>query len=167
MSIISRRNFFQARLNTSKVIRPPWAIAEEQFIELCSRCDKCISICPEKIIFRGDGGFPEVKFVDSGCELCEDCLDVCEPKVLKKTSKDSLPWLHKVEVITKCLPMQGVICRTCSEACNEDVISFILEAGKVAVPKLNLENCNGCGFCIAMCPVDAIVLCEGNIVDTN
>ncbi|MFK5895012.1 MAG: ferredoxin-type protein NapF [Pseudomonadota bacterium] len=158
MSNLSRRNFFQSPLHQKNTIRPPWAVSEQQFTELCTRCDECISACPEKIIVRGDGGFPEVKFIDSGCDLCEDCLNVCQTQALSRISDDTPAWLHKVKITKQCLPLQGVICRTCHEACDEEAILFDLVAGQVSVPQINFDNCNGCGFCIAMCPVDSIVI---------
>jgi len=156
MSKLSRRSFFQASFQQENSIRPPWAVSEDKFIELCTRCDECINVCPEKIISKGSGGFPVVNFIDSGCELCEDCVEVCQTKALAIRSGNGLAWSHKVKVTEKCLPLQGVICRSCYEACDEEAISFTLVAGKTPEPELNLENCNGCGFCIAMCPVDAI-----------
>ena len=158
MSNLSRRSFFQASFQQANTIRPPWAVSEDLFIELCTRCDECIRVCPENIISRGAGGFPEVDFIDSGCELCEDCVEVCQSKALLIGSDKDFAWSHKVKVTDKCLPHLGVICRSCYEACEQKAISFTLAAGKTAEPELNLENCNGCGFCIAMCPVDAIVI---------
>ncbi|MFK5984756.1 MAG: ferredoxin-type protein NapF [Pseudomonadota bacterium] len=161
MSDISRRSFFQARLNKTKTVRPPWAVAEKQFIELCNRCDDCISICPEKIIIRGDGGFPEINFINSGCEFCEDCLHVCKTKALLQISDNTPAWSHKVKITQQCLPLQNVICRICFEACDEEAILFELVAGQVAIPQINIDNCNGCGFCVAMCPVDSMVIDSG------
>lgn len=156
MSTSSRRNFLRIGIANAKIIRPPWAIDEDEFTDLCIRCDECINVCPEKVIVKGDGGFPQISFEDSGCELCKDCLEVCKPKALFKQSEHSLPWHHKIKVTEKCLPYQGVICRSCYESCDEDAIKFTLVAGKIAEPQVSLKNCNGCGFCVAICPVDAI-----------
>jgi ferredoxin-type protein NapF len=158
MPNLSRRNFFQAPLQQVNSIRPPWAVLEQQFIELCTRCDECITVCPEKIIVKGDGGFPEVNFAHSGCELCEDCVDICKVNALDKVSDNAFAWFHKIKMNDKCLPLHGVICRSCSEACDDKAISFQLVAGKVAIPELDLDKCTGCGFCIAICPVDAVVI---------
>lgn len=159
MASLSRRQFLRGRFKKDEfVLRPPWSLPEAQFIEACTRCDECISICPEKVIQKGQGGFPEIVFKNSGCEFCEECLDVCKPKALNKPTEDAQPWIIKAEIKSSCIAYHGTICRTCGEACNDEAIHFKLEPGKVGEPILNLDNCTGCGFCIAMCPVDAVVI---------
>ncbi len=163
MTNLGRRKFFQANFSQSTVIRPPWAVSEQQFTELCSRCDECIMVCPEKVIIKGSAGFPEVNFNDSGCELCEDCLDVCQIDALVKISGEQSGWSHKVKITDRCLPENSIICRTCFEICDHQAIRMELAAGKVAKPKLKLNRCTGCGFCIAACPVDAIVIIQMDV----
>jgi len=159
MTNTSRRQFLRGHFKKNEfVIRPPWAVPEEQFIAECTRCDECITICPEKVIQKGQGGFPEIVFDRSGCEFCEECLEVCKPKVLNKTEEDAQPWFIKAEINSKCITYHGTICRTCGEACDDGAIRFKLEPGKVAEPLLSTDKCTGCGFCIAMCPVDAVVI---------
>ena len=164
MPSVSRMQFLRGRFRKDElVLRPPWAVAEEQFVADCTRCNECITICPEKIIQQGQGGFPEIVFSHSGCEFCEDCLAVCKPKVLNKLDKDQSAWDIKATITSKCIAYHGTICRTCGEACNDDAIHFKLEAGKVGTPILTEAQCTGCGFCIAMCPVDAIVVSSVSI----
>ncbi len=137
----------------AKIIRPPWAV--EQFAALCSGCGACVQICPEKIISLDDRGKAQVLFEHSGCELCGDCERLCTENALD--SKNTVAaWQHKVELNNKCLPLQDIICRTCEEACNEAAIAFVLQAGKVAQPQIDVQSCNGCGFCVALCPVGAL-----------
>jgi ferredoxin-type protein NapF len=52
--------------------------------------------------------------------------------------------------------MRGVVCRSCGEVCDEGAIRFPLQRGGTAQPTLDPDTCNGCGGCIAVCPVDAI-----------
>lgn len=57
-----------------------------------------------------------------------------------------------------CLPQQGVVCRSCGEACAAGAIAFSPVAGGVAPPRLILDRCTGCGDCEKVCPVDALTL---------
>ena len=64
--------------------RPPWALAEAAFVARCTRCDACITACPEQVLRRADGGYPEIAFTDSGCDFCGECAAVCEPGALDR-----------------------------------------------------------------------------------
>jgi len=57
-----------------------------------------------------------------------------------------------------CLVRQGVFCRTCGEACEQDAIHFMPAVGRPPMPEINSNACTGCGECIAICPVDAVFL---------
>mgnify|MGYP002135813212 CR=1 FL=1 len=52
----------------------------------------------------------------------------------------------------------SVICRTCGEQCERDAIRFRLAAGGVATPVIDPTRCNGCGRCVAACPVKAVAI---------
>jgi len=52
-----------------------------------------------------------------------------------------------------CLGMQGLRCRACAEACRAGAIRFRTFAGGYASPELDLAGCDGCGACLAACPL--------------
>jgi len=136
-------------------------LSEDDFVEKCTRCGDCIRACPQKIIIKGSGGYPEIDFSLNGCELCEECLDVCRDGALIKVTQaehGDVPWSHKAQIQENCLSLKGTICRSCGEACDEKVIHFTLQTGGVAVPTVDESRCTGCGFCYAVCPVRAVAL---------
>ena len=49
--------------------------------------------------------------------------------------------------------MQGLRCRACADACQAGVIRFRSFAGGYARPELDLAGCDGCGACLAACPL--------------
>lgn len=151
----SRRNFLRGRGQKSLPIRPPWAVVEELFVEGCSRCDECAKICPEKIIFRGDGGFPTVGFERGECTFCEKCLQACSDGVLRRIEGVSA-WSHKVTINHDCIVFKGVVCMTCRDQCEPRAIIFKPVPGGLSPPKLDIDLCNGCGACISPCPGSAI-----------
>jgi len=57
-----------------------------------------------------------------------------------------------------CLALNRVVCRSCAEHCEPHAIHFRLAPGGIAVPLVRAERCDGCGACLAACPVSAIVL---------
>jgi ferredoxin-type protein NapF len=151
----SRRNFLRGRGKSRPSVRPPWAVEESQFLQGCTRCDKCIKICPEAIIVRGDGGFPIVRFDLGECTFCEKCIQSCPDGVLVKQDGFG-PWKHKVEIQKSCIVYKGVVCMTCRDQCEPRAIEFPLVSGPLRLPVLNAELCNGCGACIRPCPSEAI-----------
>jgi ferredoxin-type protein NapF len=154
---LQRRSLFKGRLGTSKsVFRPPWETQTADFTDLCTRCGDCVQECPEGILVKGDGGFPEIDFKLGECTFCGDCASACETQALLRTSEEQSPWTYVAEVKESCLAHQGVVCRTCSECCEARAITFKPEIGGVSKPLLDADVCNGCGACISGCPVGAI-----------
>lgn len=110
--IMSRRGFFKRGLGkvasvgsdyvehkavekAKSWIRPPFAIAEFDFLLNCSRCGDCIDACPHKVIFplplsRGASvaGTPAMDIPNNACLLCTDwaCVTACDDKALSFTS---------------------------------------------------------------------------------
>ena len=150
-----RRAFLKGSATSAMLVRPPWALTENRFIQACTRCGLCVDSCPENIIKQGSGQFPEVDFKQGECTFCEDCLNACQPKALFKKEK-TLPWQMKASISTDCLVTQKVVCQTCSEHCDQEAIVFKPVVGGLSSPRLKLDLCNGCGACVRPCPVDAI-----------
>ncbi|RDH86421.1 MAG: ferredoxin-type protein NapF [endosymbiont of Escarpia spicata] len=157
---VNRTQFLRGDLRgTQSSIRPPWSKAEAEFVEKCERCDDCISECPQHIIQRGPGGFPRIDFSQGGCTFCGDCVKACTYKVLAFFNDlNQPPWPLKAVIADNCLSMQGVVCRSCGEVCDESAIRFKLEVGGKARPLLNSEDCTGCGECFAVCPSQSVTL---------
>jgi len=157
----SRRQFLRGRFDSRacKVVRPPWAVAEAAFEELCTRCDHCLVACPEGILVRGSGGYPEVDFRRGGCSFCGKCVDVCEPGALASGERDpAAAWRLAVSIAERCLSNRGVVCRACGDACGERAIRFRPRLGGGAELLLEGQRCNGCGACVSVCPEDAVSL---------
>lgn len=134
--------------------RPPWATAERSFIRHCDQCGDCIRACPEQILIRGRGGYPQIDFSRGGCSFCGECARACQAGGLRHA--DEHPWNQKVFIAGSCLLNQGSECRACGERCQTSAIQFRRQAGGNAMPMLEQALCNGCGACISVCPVNAI-----------
>lgn len=76
-----------------KVIRPPGALPEAQFLQRCIKCGQCMRICPTNIIVPGglNGGLenlwtPALNFRSgtSGCQLnCTACGFICPTAAIR------------------------------------------------------------------------------------
>lgn len=154
---LSRRAFFRGRPRPRSEIRPPWALAEDAFVDRCTRCNDCITACPTHILIVGDGGYPTVNFQEGECTFCGDCVARCQPKALQRTAEQP-PWSIKAVIGEDCLPRQGVECRVCGDFCDTRAIRFSPRVGGSPLPVVDIEKCTGCGACVAPCPTRAVAI---------
>ena len=152
----------RANIRAAKWIRPPYALEELEFSLTCTRCDACVSACPENVIFKlpahtgvTAAATPAMDLVHKACLLCEDwpCVNACEANALVFPETDSddeipLPLLSHCQVDTaKCLPYTGPECGACESSCPiEGALSWDRER-----PTSIQELCVGCGACLAAC----------------
>ena len=165
MPVISRMQFLRGDFSGAKeVLRPPWAVETQQFVELCTGCGNCISGCPTKILYQGRGKYPVINFAKGECEFCGECVDRCETGALQRQGQsadcETSPWNLKASIGEACLTQQNVICRSCAEHCESRAITFHHRVGHVPRPLMDLSRCTGCGACYAPCPAGAISITE-------
>jgi len=138
-------------------LRPPWAVDEAGFVELCTGCGDCIAICPSTILVEARAGFPVVDFNKGECEFCGQCEAVCTSGALRRSDiSGASPWELKAVIDDNCITYQDIICRSCTEKCVSDAIQFQLKVGCVSPPQVEDTLCTGCGACVSGCPVSAI-----------
>lgn len=155
---LARRNFFKAKnIHASPAIRLPYVIDDKTFVEKCTQCSTCITACPENIIIKGDGGFPEIDFSRGECTFCNKCVDVCEAPLFKQLDKELAFDLH-IEIKGSCLAVNQVLCRSCEDSCETEAISFKYLESSIPQPHILLDSCNGCGACVSVCPEASIEL---------
>lgn len=134
-------------------IRPPGAVQEDLFTELCDRCDLCIPACPEKIVTRGDGGFPALDFSRVGCTACGQCSKACPTGALAP-SAGTWPAAY-IQITESCLAYSGISCQACKDSCDHRAIQFPITRS-VPLPEMHAQICIGCGECIGVCPNQSI-----------
>ncbi|MDT8283423.1 MAG: ferredoxin-type protein NapF [Gammaproteobacteria bacterium] len=142
-------------------LRPPWAIDESLFTEICTRCSECITHCPTHIIKPARANFPVIDFSAGECLFCEQCVEVCKPHALLKTTQKITPWSIKA-LIKKdiCIAHQGVECRSCYDPCESRAIMMPPRPGRISIPVISKDTCTGCGACVSVCPVQAITTAQ-------
>ena len=154
----SRRNFLFGRFSKRKgPLRPPWALAEDDFLQACTRCGDCLKACPTRIIVEGDAGYPGIDFSEGECTFCAECLNACKSGAIRHNDGER-PWTLRASIGEYCLAQQQVECRVCGEQCAAGAIRFPLQAGRTSVPVIDTSRCTGCGACVAPCPTRAITI---------
>ena len=141
-------------------IRPPGAVDELRFLELCTACDDCATACPHGAIFTLDAsaspdpGTPVMQPDTVACHMCTDfpCITACETGALAAPTAGAPPKvvLGRASIDKSlCFVFKGPECGACARLCPDGVDALTLRLGR---PEIN-DTCIGCGLCIEACPV--------------
>jgi ferredoxin-type protein NapG len=157
-------------------LRPPGAIAEEDFVKACIKCGLCIEACPYDTLIPATAsdavaiGTPFFKARDIPCYMCPDipCVPPCPSGALDLSSlynEQQKPDIENAKmglaVINKetCVAFWGIQCDACYRACPLLDEAIVLEkkrnerTGKHAflLPEVYADICTGCGLCEHAC----------------
>jgi len=165
------------KVSDPRLIRPPGALPEKRFLELCQRCGLCMKVCPTHVINpalteAGMAGFwtPNLIMTLGYCEYsCTLCGSVCPTGAIAEISgreKVERPIRIGSAYIDRgrCLPWSGNgPCIVCEEHCPTSPKAIYLRQGvvprpdgkaaTVQLPHVDLKRCIGCGICEYKCPV--------------
>lgn len=152
-------------------LRPPGALPEKQFLELCTRCDECVKVCPtntlQPALFEAgaEGLFtPIVVPRIAECrEKCVACSEVCptgaiqpiriEDKNPRLTDNPALIGVATIDRNTCRAWYKNQKCSVCDEQCPYDAIASPVVDG-MQRPFVMEQFCVGCGSCERECPVE-------------
>lgn len=155
----SRRDLF-AFLSLNKgesvdvKVRLPYCDDLSLFQKHCPSCQEkpCMNVCEQEIIKIDDKGVPYLVLNSKGCTFCDACFDACPEEFL---NRDLAKIQGKIELnILKCVSWHQTMCFSCKDPCIDDAIHFL----GLFRPKIDEAKCTNCGFCIGVCPVDAITI---------
>lgn len=150
-------------------LRPPGAVEESKFMELCIRCARCIEVCPYDSIKRADIferlqiGTPYIFAEEKGCYLCMKCPSVCPTGALDNNLKEPEKVEMGIAVINQetCLNFkyyldekagiteEGLLCSFCYDVCPLRDKAIVME--HFILPVIT-DECVGCGVCTEKCP---------------
>ncbi len=166
-----------SREKQNRLIRPPGALPENDFLDQCIRCEECVRICASNGACLQPGAIqssllelwaPAAVMREGYCEYnCNLCTQVCPTQALqpltlakKQNYKMGLAIFDK----NSCIPYnQNEDCLVCEEHCptpNKAIKFQIKEAltkdgrlKKVKFPYVEPALCIGCGICEYKCPL--------------
>ncbi len=165
------------------LLRPPGAIAEDDFLALCIKCGQCLQVCPYDSIRladigEGNGvGLPFIEPHRRGCYLCPllPCVLACPSGALDHHVEDVkkvemgiaiTPRMNacialKSEVVTKEMinrVYDNTVTLTASERANYKLEDFPNKSDKReleedVLKKLDTFEGKACTLCADMCPL--------------
>ena len=168
------------KVEDPRLIRPPGALAEVDFLEVCQRCGLCMKACPTNVINptlaeAGMSGFwtPRLIMTQGYCEYtCTLCGSVCPTGAIRPISakeKTGRPIKIGSAFLDRgrCLPWSGnAPCIVCQEHCPTSPKAIYLKTERVPrhdgreitvqLPYVDLKLCVGCGICEYKCPVQGL-----------
>lgn len=137
-------------------LRPPGALAEQQFKDTCSRCGECQRVCPAYAIkldysYMEGEGLPYIKADESACVLCDGllCMQTCPSGALVPTPKEQIKMGLAVWNQDQCVRTSGSPCSLCVDQCPIREAAIRLVDNRIEVIA---AGCTGCGVCQHACP---------------
>ncbi len=170
-----------AQARPAQALRPPGAIAEDEFLGACVRCGLCVRDCPPgnlKLSQWGDGlardvaiGTPYFEARDIPCEMCEGipCVKACPTAALDHSLTDIEKAKMGVAVLVdeeNCLNFLGLRCDVCYRVCPVIDKAITLEKFSnprsdrhaMLLPTVHAQACTGCGKCEKSCVLEAAAI---------
>ena len=152
----------ESGLRNDRLLRPPGALPEEEFVSVCSGCGECLKVCPNNalqstFLEAGLAGLytprlvPRIGYCE---EFCNFCGRVCPTEAIRHLTIEEKRLLQMgVAHInkTRCIAWDtDKICLVCNEQCSYHAII----GDDKKRPVVKEEKCTGCGICENKCPVD-------------
>jgi len=160
----------QARSLPADALRPPGAIAEDDFMSACVRCGLCVRDCPYNTLKLGEvgddvpTGTPYFNAREVPCEMCEDipCVPACPTGALDPSLTqidDARMGLAVLVDQETCIAFLGLRCEVCYRVCPLIDKAITLDRSANArtgkhtlfIPVVHSDACTGCGKCERAC----------------
>lgn len=153
------------KLAPMDLLRPPGAVPERRFLQMCTRCGKCVQSCPTGTlqICILESGFeslwtprliPRLAPCDQYCNNCGLACPSGAVRTLDITERVYAKIGTAAIDTNRCVAWaKNKLCLICDEACPYNAIYFKVVDGYKR-PFVDGFKCNGCGYCEFRCPVN-------------
>ena len=165
----------RAGVSDPRLIRPPGALEEAQFLRRCVKCGECMKVCitnglQPTFLEAGLEGIwspvlvPRIGYCEYRCTLCGQVCPTGAIKRLDLAEKEKIKIGLAMIDKSRCLPYaHATQCIVCEEVCPTPKKAIWFEKAKVKTrdgkemmlkqPRVDLDLCIGCGICETKCPV--------------
>ncbi|MBA2880343.1 MauM/NapG family ferredoxin protein [Desulfosalsimonas propionicica] len=166
LNVVARDLSEKGTVREARIIRPPGALPEPDFLEACVRCGQCMAACPtntlQPVWFEAGllGLFspavtPRRKYCDPECTACGN---TCPTGAIQKIASAERTWAKIGTAVIyrqQCLAWEyKKSCMVCDEVCPYDALEFEKRPDlPYPVPHVKEDRCAGCGHCEHACPV--------------
>ena len=146
-------------------IYPPGALSARNFVQHCTACQLCVSVCPNQVLRPSDNLMtlmqPEMSYERGYCRPeCTKCSEVCPAGAIHPITtadKSATQIGHAVWIKENCVPLtDGMECGNCARHCPTGAIQMVAsdpeKPESLKIPIVNVEKCIGCGACENLCP---------------
>lgn len=146
-------------LRPASLLRPPGAVEESRFADVCQRCGACIEVCPAHAIFpaadefRLGAGTPVIDADQAACVVCAGlkCTHVCPSGALLPVLDPQDIRMGTAQVYADlCVRSEGETCTLCVDRCPLGTAAIRFEDS--GPPRVLSAGCVGCGVCQLFCP---------------
>ncbi|MCL2523223.1 MAG: ferredoxin-type protein NapG [Betaproteobacteria bacterium] len=163
----------QSKALPALALRPPGALAEDDFLGACIRCGLCVRDCPYDTLVLAKPedpvatGTPYFTARQIPCEMCEDipCIKACPTGALDHSLTDINKAKMGIAVLIDhetCLNFLGLRCDVCYRECPviDKAITLVHQSNQrtgrhaMLLPTVHSEHCTGCGICEKKCVLE-------------
>jgi ferredoxin-type protein NapG len=139
-------------------IRPPGALLEPDFRDVCQRCGACREACePGALLELGEAyggaqGTPGFFPASSPCVLCPElpCAKACPSGALVLPESPAAVRMGTAVVdLERCYDVRGMPCDECALQCPTGIKAIRMGSQG---PQVDADLCTGCGICVQACP---------------
>ena len=149
----------------NRPVRPPGSASVERFLDHCTACQLCVSVCPTHVLqpsslHDGVAGLlkPHLDFSASYCDYdCKRCGEACPSGALSALSivekRRTRIGLARFDASRCIVETKRSACTLCIDHCPAKAIDTVALSDNLRLPHVKALLCIGCGRCEHDCPV--------------
>lgn len=146
-------------------IVPFGAVSLRHFHQHCTRCQLCVSQCPNDVLRPSTSldrlMLPEMSYENGWCRPeCTKCSEVCPAGAILEITPEEKTAIHvgtaSVDLDLCVVNRDNVHCGNCARHCPAGAIKMVRknpdDENSLCIPTVLEDRCIGCGACEFLCP---------------
>ena len=146
-------------------IVPFGAVSLRHFHQHCTRCQLCVSQCPNDVLRPSTSldrlMLPEMSYENGWCRPeCTKCSEVCPAGAILEITPEEKTAIHvgtaSVDLDLCVVNRDNVNCGNCARHCPAGAIMMVRknpdDENSLLIPTVLEDRCIGCGACEFLCP---------------